>query len=357
MIFILIENQKIEIKWNNANKKHYESKGYIYTKMKDIFLVDVKDLSSGSNKEVKILCDYCGEEYYKNYQNYLKSHKYSNKDACNNCKHLKSNEIRHKINIDRLWKDLEDACNDFGYILLTKKEEYVGNKMKIHYICPKHGEQNSIANNLKRGHGCYHCGKEISRNKQLNTTEYITTIIESTNNNKLLNADEYKGAHTMNLNILCSCGNIFTTSFHGYKHGTNRCRECSMSMSTNEKRIYDFLTECNIAFVQEKTFDGCKDKKLLPFDFYIPKYNLCIEFDGQQHYDNYYYKTLKPTVDYVSLEYTQKHDKIKTDYCANNNINLLRIPYWEENNIENLIINKIKKIDEQILGKRYSLVS
>ena len=71
----------------------------------------------------------------------------------------------------------------------------------------------------------------------------------------------------------------------------------------------------------------------MPFDFYLPNYNLCIEFDGAQHY--------RPVFGEHNFEQTQKHDKIKNEYCESHNIELLRIPYWEGSNSENIIKNKL----------------
>lgn len=84
--------------------------------------------------------------------------------------------------------------------------------------------------------------------------------------------------------------------------------------------IKHFLEDNNIIFEAQKTFDGCKNKDVLPFDFYLPKHNLIIEYDGPYHYKNISGK----------LGIQRKHDNIKNEYCRINNINLLRVPYWEE---------------------------
>ena len=70
----------------------------------------------------------------------------------------------------------------------------------------------------------------------------------------------------------------------------------------------------------------------LPFDFYLPKYNSCIEFDGIQHYE-----PVEHFGGQESYDYTVKHDKIKNEYCKNNGILLLRIPYYK--NVEEELNN------------------
>ena len=71
----------------------------------------------------------------------------------------------------------------------------------------------------------------------------------------------------------------------------------------------------------EKRFDDCKNKGLLPFDYYIPEVG-CIEVDGQLHF----YSRGDNKNDLLQV---QTNDRIKTEYCRKNNIPLLRLPYWE----------------------------
>lgn len=88
----MILTKNVTVKWHSRNKNHYQSKGYIFTKMGDWFIVDIKDLTKGSHAEVEILCDYCEEIVFK--LPYLKYYSNMNKDkvaknACNKCRELK----------------------------------------------------------------------------------------------------------------------------------------------------------------------------------------------------------------------------------------------------------------------------
>src|SRR5699024_11548816 len=72
----------------------------------------------------------------------------------------------------------------------------------------------------------------------------------------------------------------------------------------------------------EYRFDDCRNILPLPFDFYIPKYNLCIEYHGEQHYkDSGWFNS---TEEFNDL---QKRDRIKKQYCIDNDIDFLEIPY------------------------------
>lgn len=94
--------------------------------------------------------------------------------------------------------------------------------------------------------------------------------------------------------------------------------------------IQKILNDNGIVYIKECEFPDLKNKKPLRFDFAIldndKKIVRLIEFDGIQHYKKQQYFT-------HSLEETQESDKIKNNYCKINNIPLVRIPYWERDNI------------------------
>lgn len=87
-------------------------------------------------------------------------------------------------------------------------------------------------------------------------------------------------------------------------------------------------------------FLDCCNIKPLPFDFYLPEYNVCIEYDGIQHFEPTRFNK-KMTIEEANDNFIQQkfRDEIKNNYCKNNNIKLLRIPYTEYDNIEK-VINK-----------------
>lgn len=351
---MLIPNQIIEQKWNGANIPWFKQKGYKFTKRFDIFFVKVEDLNPGNRVKVEVECDICHKHFKKEYYRYIDSNN-NGGDYCNKCKGIKTSETTKNNNKENLWNRINYACEKMNYKLISSYDDINGCKGKIKYECKIHGVKESDIRNFINLHGCNECGYIQGKTKTRSDINKIIQVIESVNNNILLNPNDYINAHTRNLKIkcgICSDGE-FITCFNNYKKGQNMCEKCSRSMSKNERRIEKFLKSLNIEYIYEKTFQDCKDKKVLPFDFYLPQYNLCIEFDGEQHFNDHMYSTYS-TIPYVNLEYTQKHDKIKNEYCANNNINLLRIPYYKENHIEEMIENKIYEIK---LGIRDSLVS
>jgi len=323
------ENQIVQVKWNNTNRQWYESKGYIYTKRYDTFNVLAKDLSPRSDAKIKAVCDYCGREYDSCFVTIMNGRKIITKDCCCKCTGKKTSDVSHKKRAIKFIEQAQKVCKDNGYILITDVSDYVDIKMNVQFSCPRHGIQTMMLDNLIRGHKCSKCSWEERGAKLRHDVQYVKNFIENINNNILLNPEEYKDTFTRNLKIQCACGNEYITSFANFsKHGVNSCFSCACKESAGEKRIRKFLEFNGIDFIQEKRFTDCRDKKPLPFDFYLPQYNLIIEFDGQHHFEENMFN---------NHVITQKHDEIKNQYCQSKNINLLRIPYWEGHNIEDVL--------------------
>lgn len=96
----------------------------------------------------------------------------------------------------------------------------------------------------------------------------------------------------------------------------------------------------SIDYETEYRFEDCKDTRSLPFDFYIKSKNICIEYDGEQHFIPIRFnKNITQEEMNEKFKSQQYRDKIKTEYCKNNNIKLIRIPYTDFDNIEK-ILNK-----------------
>ena len=91
-------------------------------------------------------------------------------------------------------------------------------------------------------------------------------------------------------------------------------------------------------YVRQKKFDGCVGIRYkLPFDFYLPKYRTAIEFDGKQHYE--------PMEFFGGLEAYNRlkaNDKIKSDYCEDNYIDLIRIRYDQIDRVFEILKESLK---------------
>lgn len=154
---------------------------------------------------------------------------------------------------------------------------------------------------------------------------------------------EYKG-DKVPLKLLCSCGNDFYVDLNHFVAGKYQCNECRMKQSAIAACVELWLNKNEIQYEKEKTFEDCRDKKQLPFDFYLPEFNACIEVDGVGHYRPVAFGGDKEKA-VILYQERVKNDQIKTEYCIKNSIPLLRLPFWiiekEEhyNELENFILS------------------
>lgn len=248
-----------------------------------------------------------------------------------------------------LFGKLLSACNEKGYRLITKLEDLKGYEYYVKYECPIHGIKTMKASNLLSGKGCPDCWKSFvesrkKHNNNDNKSKYrsqalLPDDVERRINllgGKLLNKSEYINNSTKNLIILCPrCGQEFKTSLkHFEQHGGQSCSDCYKKESVGERKIREYLEKNNIDYVPQYWFDDCRDINPLPFDFYIEKLNMCIEFDGKQHFEPTHFFN-------CSYNKIQAHDQIKNKYCLNNGIHLIRIPYWKMNKITDILDNEL----------------
>jgi hypothetical protein len=191
------------------------------------------------------------------------------------------------------------------------------------------------------GHGCIECGVEKNHNESRKSPEDVYNDFKRCGG-ELLNKEEYKSWHYKNLKVVCpSCDKVFTTSYSSFMQRDGQvCPKCASNMSKHEFIIKTYLNDVGINFEMNYRFDDCRDKIPLPFDFYLLDYNTAIEYDGEGHYIPIPRGSISEKEANENLESIQRRDKIKTDYCNNNGITLIRIPYWEGDVLPNMAGNR-----------------
>lgn len=175
----------------------------------------------------------------------------------------------------------------------------------------------STMNNLKRGHtkscGCWKDDYIESTKVDIIGKRFgMLTVIEELPHIKY---------ERRKVKCMCDCGTIRECIVSDLTTGhTNSCG-CAF-ISGGEKYIETILDEFKINYIPQKRFKDCKRIKPLPFDFYLPDKNTCIEYDGRQH---------EIPIEHFggekSFKDRQENDRIKNEYCRKNNITLIRIPY------------------------------
>lgn len=201
---------------------------------------------------------------------------------------------------------------------------------RVIITCPIHGDFTQIARDHLRGHGCPDC----SGLKRKTTENFIKQAKEIHGNKYEYDDVDYINNRT---DVLIKCkihGNFKQRpSNHLRGAGCPKCKE-----SNGEKIVQQILEKNKIDFIKQKKFKDCigvgkKFCRQLPFDFYLPKYNVCIEYDGRQH--------SVPIYGYEQLVMQKTIDSIKNEYCKKNNILLIRIPYLVDD-IEDLLKKELK---------------
>lgn len=162
---------------------------------------------------------------------------------------------------------------------------------------------------------------------------------------------EYKG-DKIPLKFMCACGNDFYVDINHFVDGKYQCNECRLRQSAIAAKVELWLNQNHIVYSKEKKFDDCKNKKPLPFDFYLDDFNACIEVDGVGHYRPVAFGGRKEEAQDI-YEQRVQNDLIKTEYCKNNNIPLLRLPFWiiENDDYEGLLYDFILSIESNDFNK------
>lgn len=278
-------------------EKFIEISKSIHNDRYDYSLVDYK----GGRIDVKIICKEHGI-----FEQRPSNHIF-NKQGCPKCYGNKKNTLQ-----DFVKKSKEIHKDKYDYSLV----DYKNNFTKVKIICPNHGvfEQKPINHTIQK-QGCLKCS-----GKNTKTTEEFVSFAKS------IHGDLYDYSlvkyisGNIKVEIICEKHGVFEQKPDIHTNRRHGCPKCKKSKG--ELQIIKTLNENKIQFIQQKEFDNCKDKNALYYDFYLPNHNLCIEYDGLQHFE-----PIEFWGGVENLEYIKKHDQIKTNYCKDNDIKLIRIKY------------------------------
>ena len=221
-------------------------------------------------------------------------------------------------------EEVEKIYEERGYKLLSK---YINNRTPNKMQCP-HGHISDTMTlwSFQKGYGCPICSHKAKLTYG-QVKEYFASYGYE------LVSTSYIGAHDKLL-IKCPQGHQFEMSYAKFYTG-RRCPHCNMS--SGEQEVARILEKYNVEYEIQYRFDDCKNILTLPFDFKLKNTTrpICIEFDGDMHYK------LRGT---DTLEYfiqRKINDGIKNEYCINKGIKLIRIPYWNFQNIEDILIKEL----------------
>ena len=261
---------------------------------------------------IKIKCNMCLNIFEQS----PKSHK--NGHGCPFC------AGRHQTNLDIIDKFIKIHGEKYNYALVN----YVNSKTKVKIVCNHHGVFEQLSCNHIIGNECPKC-----HGINMTTDDFITRSNEIHNNKYEYDLTAYIKSIEKVI-ITCKKHGNFKQRPNDHLNG-NGCPKCSYSLG--ELEIEKYLIDNNIEYDSQHKFENCKNINRLPFDFYLPYYNICIEYDGEQHF--------KPSLYFGGIESFEKlkiNDEIKNNFCKNYNLTLLRIKYNDFENINFILNTKIK---------------
>lgn len=255
------------------------------------------------------------------------------KNDCQEC----AGHGKHLLNVDKLIEKLEQRCQNTFYSF--DKEYFINNykncDSKMNFICSIHGAFSLPTYTFLNGANCQKCLKVFPLSKDLsNLFEMLEERCSLEENLFFIKEEIIETCKNSNSKILlhCKLHGEFYICYTSFFHQRSGCQKCKAPKG--EKMIYKILKQFSVFFEVQKTFDDCKYKQPLKFDFYLPFYNICIEFHGEQHYtfNNHFYKNEN------EFEKRKMLDEIKRNYCTQQNILLLEIKHDHYKKEKDLII-------------------
>ncbi len=209
----------------------------------------------------------------------------------------------------------------------------------------------------KNGHSYWMCQCECGNQKEIsssnlksNRTQSCGCLHSQITSNKTIDLTGQKfGKLTVLKRIssigeekikwLCKCECGTETIIDGTNLKTGHTTSCGCIRSKGELKIKQLLNNLNIQFQTEYTFQDLPQRR---FDFYLPQLNICIEYDGKQHYD--YVNTWHKTIE--NFNQSIERDKEKNQYCLIHNIPLIRISYTDYDKLNEDYILNILNMEE-----------
>lgn len=289
---------------------------YTIEEINEIVKNTTAKLISTSYKGVQEMLEFeckCGERFFTTWSSF-NNHK---RHTCIKCSYKNRSEKVRNVLTGKVVGELT---------VLEIDEDKTNKTGKVYWKCIcSCGREKSISSSLLSTEKQKSCGCKAPINKYF-TLDDVKKKTSEISDCKVLST-EYISAHKK-LTFLCSCGKEFQRSWANFTNKNKRkCPSCVKKESSLEREVREVLEQMGEEFFQQHIFDECRNEMVLPFDFYIQKKNIAIEVDGIHHFE---------PIDYYGGEEQFKkqkiRDEIKNNFCKDNGIKLIRIPYWEVKN-------------------------
>ena len=286
-----------------------------------------KVVYTDSTEKVCIICPKHGE-FWQIANNHLRG------ATCLKCKYEKIAE-QQRGDIEKFIKKAREIHgNKYDY---SKSIYGKNNKEKIIITCPIHGDFKQSPHDHLSGYGCRQCGIENNKKKSRKTSEQFIKDAKLIHNNKYdYSKTQYINCRTP-ITIICIEHGEFQQIPDRHLRGQG-CPKCRLKSQTKlyEKLKNSFPNEEILFEVGNNTVSWLDGQR---FDIYFPKYNIAIEYNGEQHYI-----PVEHFGGQLEFENIQNRDGLKRQKCKENNCFLFEVKYNYTEEDYNKLLNNIKKI-------------
>ena len=281
---------------------------------------NIEILTNYEKSNIKVLCrcKVCGFEWWSTPDNLIQ------RKGCKQC-HFNNMKVLRKKSHEKFVEELYEINEDIKVI-----GKYTGSQNKVDCECLIHNKEFSMtpAHLLSGKTGCkncidikFHLGGLKSHGQFIKELCVINDSIEV--------LGRYDGAKSR-IEVRClKCGHIWAPFADSLLHGYG-CPCCKRSKG--EEKIEKYLIDNNIRFESQKKFSDLRNALPLSYDFYLPEYNVLIEYQGQFH-DGTTSMVLRDKY----FDRQQKNDALKRNYAKYNGYNLLEIWYYDFDNVDSII--------------------
>lgn len=234
---------------------------------------------------------------------------------------------------DFIRKAIKIHGNKYDY----SKVNYINPQKKVCITCPEHGDFLQEPRKHLAGFGCIMCGYKSESEKKRQSNEWFLEKAKQIHGELYAYSKvQYKGMTTP-VEIICPKHGLFLQRPKNHLQGAG-CPVCKNS--NGEERVSLFLDRNNIVYVPQYKIPNeylfSKNKKMF-VDFYLPKHNTIIEYNGTQHYyETHFWSGGR------RLCAQQERDDAVRKYCKDHKIKLIEIPFWKYNNIEAILKKELK---------------
>lgn len=254
---------------------------------------------------MKFICGRCGAEFKATIGS-IEKYKYK---LCANCVREVQNTKKYKL------EEIKKEVESYGYKMLNDNYQDFNSRIDV---IDENGYKGKVKLYTLRS------GGSISKFALYNpyALDNLKLFCKLNGYDCTIPNQKYQGWEHP-LKVECSCGNIYNIDTSKLVNGGQyKCTKCTVYFSYLEDTIDKWLELNNIEHIRQYIIKECKYKLPLPFDFYLPKYNVLIEVQGEQHY-----KPVDKFGGEKAYRLQIKKDSIKKQYCEYKNIPLIIISY------------------------------